>query len=163
MNRKFVERVFFLKKNSFTITGTRRQLTYSNVFQTSGRVGENCRLAVRDCRCAHNRTARARHRVQLQLLLSQRDWPRRHAIAKLQPRHQLPLSSRYFRWVSTYRCHSSYTRLTLFCHQLLQTKYVPKTSIDFFCKARRSEFYRKSPEHTVNETLVYFYVYLLTR
>lgn len=72
---------------------------YSNVFQTSGRVGENCRLAVRDCRCAHNCTARARHRVQLQLFLSQRDWPRRHAIAELQPRHQLPLSSRYFRWV----------------------------------------------------------------
>lgn len=87
----------------FTLAGTRRHVTYSNVFQTSGRVGENCRFTVRDCRRAHNRTARARHRVQLQLFLSQRDWPRRHAIAELQPRHQLPLSSRYFRWVSEAR------------------------------------------------------------
>jgi len=87
----------------YTLAGTRRHVTYSNVFQTSGRVGENCRFAVRDCRCAHNRTARARHRVQLQLFLSQRDWPRRHAIAELQPRHQLSLSSRYFRWVSEAR------------------------------------------------------------
>lgn len=46
---------------------------YSNVFQTSGRVGEDRRLAVRDRRRAHDRAARARHRVQLQLLLSQRD------------------------------------------------------------------------------------------
>jgi len=56
-----------------TLAGTRRHVTYSNVFQTSGRVGENCRFAVRDCRRAHNRTARARHRVQFQLFLSQRD------------------------------------------------------------------------------------------
>lgn len=56
-----------------TLAGTRRHVTYLNVFQTSGRVGENCRFAVRDCRRAHNRTARARHRVQLQLFLSQRD------------------------------------------------------------------------------------------
>jgi len=92
--------------NKKTHTGTRRHVTYSNMFQTSGRVGENCRFAVRDCRRAHNRTARARHCVQLQLFLSQRDWPRRHAIAKLQPRHQLPLSSRYFRWVYiTYCAH----------------------------------------------------------
>jgi len=89
-----------------TLVGTRRHVTYSNVFQTSGRVGENCRFAVRDCRRAHNRTARARHRVQLQLFLSQRDWPRRHAIAELQPRHQLPLSSRYFRWVPEARAVS---------------------------------------------------------
>lgn len=61
------------KNKKVNNTGTRRHVTYSNVFQTSGRVGENCRLAVRDCRCAHNRTARARHCVQLQLLLSQRD------------------------------------------------------------------------------------------
>lgn len=57
----------------YTLVGTRRHVTYSNVFQTSGRVGENCRFAVRDCRRTHNRTARARHRVQLQLFLSQRD------------------------------------------------------------------------------------------
>lgn len=67
--------------------------------QTGGRVGQDRGVAVRDCRCADDRAARAGHREQLQLLLPSRDRSGGDAEPELQPRDQLPVSARYYRWV----------------------------------------------------------------
>lgn len=150
---RYRNKICIEKKNSKN-TGTRRHVTYSNVFQTSGRVGENCRFTVRDCRCAHNRSARARHRVQLQLFLSQRDWPRRHAIAKLQSRHQLSLSSRYFRSVCPSGGNCQTARfpcpLVLFnVHVVHFTRCVQIRSRDAMTRTRRTTRVDKSPSNRV--------------
>jgi len=77
------------------------------VEQAGWSVGQTRWLAVRDCWRADNRTARAGHRLQFQLLLPSRNRPRRNAIPEFQPRHKLPLSSWHIR-----SCESE-TRFTL--------------------------------------------------
>lgn len=67
------------------------------VLQAGGSLGEDCRFSVRHRRCADDRSARARHRLQLQLLLSSWDWSGGDAVAELQSRDQLPLSARHAR------------------------------------------------------------------
>lgn len=54
-------------------------------------MGQDRGLAVRHRRRADHRAARARHREQLQLLLSPGDGPGGDAVPELQPRDQLSL------------------------------------------------------------------------
>lgn len=61
--------------------------------QARRRMGQDCGVAVRDRRCAHNRPSSACHRLQLQLLLPSGNRSGGDAESELQPCHQLSVSS----------------------------------------------------------------------
>lgn len=91
-SKKFLEQTRLVKK--FTIEKFLREvlciciMSIENAYmwitlQTCGSMGQDRWFTVRDCWCAHHRSAGASHRVQLQLLLPSWDRPGRDAIAEL--------------------------------------------------------------------------------
>ena len=66
-------------------------LTYRDPPQAGGCVGQDRGIALRDRGCAHDRPARPRHRVQLQLLLPPGNRPGGDAESELQPCPELSI------------------------------------------------------------------------